>query len=334
MSIPPSPRRRLLLSAVSSCVVLSRPSWAADVSGEANKYPVRPLKMIVPYAAGGGYDIIGRMFGQELTAQLGQPVVVENRPGAAGIAGTEAAARATADGYTLLLGGGTMAINPGLYKQLPYDPVTSFEPVSMVARSALVLVVPATLPITNIDGLVAYAKKQPNGLTYASAGAGTPLHLAGELFSRLAGIKMVHVPYKGSAPALADVAAGRVDLMFDVPGTSLPFIRSNHIRPIAVTSAQRSTLLPDVPTAMEQGVKDLDISSWFAFFLPAGTSPSIVQRLNEALVKAADTPAVRQRLTAMGLETATSTSQALRSIVVSDKAKWGKIIADANVTLN
>ena len=319
-------RRALLLAAV-SCA-----ACAVPLSAQASGYPDHAVRVIVAYAPGGANDTIARLYAQGLSEALGQPFVVENHAGASGIPGTATVARAAPDGYTLLLGaGGTMTINPGLFKSLPYDSVKSFAPVSLLARSPLVLVVPPSLPVHNVQELIAYAHKQPHGITFASPGAGTPLHLAGELFARKADISTVHVPYKGSTPALTDLMAGREDMMFDVLGSSMGFVKSGRLRALAVSSTTRSPQLPDVPTVQEQGVKDFDVTSWFAYFAPAGTPQPVIDKLNAAIAKVAATQAIKDKLLPMGMEPATSTPAQLGAMVKEEKAKWAEVIKMAHV---
>jgi tripartite-type tricarboxylate transporter receptor subunit TctC len=248
--------------------------------------------------------------------------------------GTSFVAKADPDGYTLLLGaGGTMTINPGLFDKIPYDPLKDFAPIGLVARSPLILVVPPTLPVKNVAELIAYAKSRPQGISFASPGAGTPLHLAGELFSREARIKTLHVPYKGSAPALTDLMAGRVDMMFDVLGSSMAFIRSGKLRALARSTAQRSSQLPDVPTVAEQAqeLRDFDVSSWFGFFAPAGTPADVVAKLNAELTKSAGSAEAREKLAPMGMEPASSTPEELRGMVQREQARWKQLIRAANI---
>jgi len=298
----------------------------------AQGYPAKPVKVIVTYTPGGANDVTARVYGQLLGERLKQAFVVENRPGASGIPGTTSVARSDADGYTLLLGaGGTMTINPGLFSTLSYDPLRDFVPIGLAARSPLVLVVPPSLPVRSVADLIAYAKNKPDGITFASPGAGTPLHLAAELFTRQAGIKALHVPYKGSAPALNDLMGGRVDMMCDVLGTSIELVRAGKLRALAVTSQQRSNQLPQVPTLAEQGLKDFDVTSWFGLFAPANTPREIVATLNAELAKAAQTPEARDKLAPLGMEPASSTSEQLRTLVQSEQAKWREVIRLANV---
>jgi tripartite-type tricarboxylate transporter receptor subunit TctC len=295
-------------------------------------YPTKPVKVIVTYTPGGANDVTARVYSQLLGDRLKQAFVVENRPGASGITGTTSVAKADADGYTLLLGaGGTMTINPGLFPNLSYDPLRDFVPIGLAARSPLVLVVPPSLPVKNVAELIAYAKAKPDGISFASPGAGTPLHLAGELFTRQAGLKALHVPYKGSAPALNDLMGGRVDIMFDVLGTSIELVRAGKLRALAVTSLQRSNQLPQVPSLNEQGLPGFDVTSWFGFFAPANTPREVVALLNAELARVAATPDAREKLAPLGMEPVSSTSEQLRTLVQTEQARWRELIRVANV---
>lgn len=322
-------RRALCIGAAASAAAM-----ACGVAAAESAYPSKPVKVIVTYAPGGANDVTARVYSQLLTERMKQPFVVENRPGASGITGTTSVARADADGYTVLLGaGGTMTINPGLFASLSYDPLRDFVPIGLAARSPLVVVVPSSLPVNNVSELVAYAKSRPQGISFASPGAGTPLHLAGELFARKAGVKMLHVPYKGSSPALTDLMGRRVDVMFDVLGTSLPHIRSGRLRPLAVTSLQRSSHLPEVPSLHEQGLRDFDVTSWFGLFAPKGTPPEVVRQLNAELTQAAKAPEAREKLSPLGMEPVSSSSEQLGKLVQSEQAKWREVIREAKIPL-
>lgn len=299
---------------------------------QAQAYPHKPIKIVVAYAPGGANDITARVYAEALGARLKQPIVVENRAGASGITGTTFVAKSDADGYTLMMGaGGVMTINPSLYTTLPYDPLRDFAPIGLASRSPLVMVVPAALPVKNVAEFIALARSRPEGITFASPGAGTPLHLAGELFTRQAQIKALHVPYKGSAPGITDVMAGRVDLMCDALNSSLPFIKAGKLRALAVTTAQRSDQLPDVPTLQEAGLKDFDVSSWFGFFAPANTPKEIVTLLASELAKATAMPETRKKISDIGLETVSSTPEELRAMVQREQVRWKEVIRLANV---
>jgi len=305
---------------------------APCISRAQQPYPARPVKVVVTYTPGGANDISARIYAHLLSQDLNQPFVVENKPGASGITGTTYAARSEPDGYTLLLGaGGTMTINPGLFPKLSYDPLKDFTPIGIVARAPLVLVVSPKLPVKNVRELIAYAKSKPEGITFASPGPGTPLHLAGELFTRRTGINAIHIPYRGSAPALNDLMSGQVDMMFDVLSSSIGFINGDKLRALAVSSAERSSYLPDVPTAIEQGVKDFDITSWFGFFAPAGTPPEAIKVLTASLAKAAATPQAREQLAAMAMDPVTADNAALRELVQTEQARWREVIIAAKV---
>lgn len=297
------------------------------VSARASGYPDRPVKIIVAYAPGGANDATARIYANALAERLKQSFVVENRPGASGITGTTSVARSQPDGYTLMLGaGGAMTINPSLYPNLSYDPSKDFAPLGLASRSPLVMVVPAALPPKTVAEFIAYGRK-PDGALFASPGAGTPLHLAGELFMRQAGLKSVHVPYKGSSPAINDLLAGRVDVMFDALNSSLPFIRAGRLRALAVTTAQRSAELPDVPTLQEAaGFRDFDVSSWFGFFAPAKTPPEVLRLLSTELQTIAELPETRQKIAGIGLETVTSTPEQLGAMVRSENLRWAEVI--------
>ncbi|KWR91455.1 Bug family tripartite tricarboxylate transporter substrate binding protein [Cupriavidus sp. IDO] len=292
-----------------------------------DKWPSRPITWVVPFAAGGSTDIVARTIGQEVSRALGQPVVVENRPGAAGAVGAAYVARAKADGYTLF--GGTIsthAINASLYKNLSYDPVKDFEPVSLVGYVPNVLMVNADLPVNNVQELIAYAKKK-NGLGFASSGAGTSTHLAGELFADLIHVPMTHVPYKGSPQAVQDVAAGLVPFLFDQLTAGDAMIKAGKLRPLAVTSPKRSALLPNVPTMAEAGVSGFEMVSWQALYAPRGTPKDVVQRLNAEVVRALRQPAVQQRLTQqLGMEVVGSSPAELSALMDKEIPRWAALV--------
>jgi tripartite-type tricarboxylate transporter receptor subunit TctC len=257
-------------------------------------------------------------------------VIVENKPGAGGILGTESVARAEPDGYTLLLGaGGAITINPSIYPSLPYKPQSDFEPISQIATSSLVAVVNPALPVHSMKELQQYAAKRPDGITFASPGTGTPLHLAGEMVKSMTGMKMTHIPYKGSGPALNDLLGGRVDVMFDVMGTSLPHIKSGKLRPIGVTGLTREKLLPEVPTLDEQGLKGFDVTVWYGLFAPARTPADVVRRLEAAVVKVAAMPDVRERLNTLALTPAARGGAALARQVSQEIPRWARIVKEA-----
>jgi tripartite-type tricarboxylate transporter receptor subunit TctC len=298
-------------------------------------YPSRSLKIVVAYAPGGANDVVARIVGEKLGNALGQSVIVENKPGAGGIPGTLSVVRAEPDGYTLLLGaGGAITINPSLYPALPYKPQTELVPISQVATSSLVAVVNPALPVHNLQELIAYAAKRPEGITFASPGAGTPLHLAGEMVKSMTGMKMTHVPYKGSGPALTDLLAGRVDVMFDVVATSLQLVKSGELRAIGVSGRIRDKLLPDIPTMEEQGLKGFDVMVWYGLFAPAKTSPDIVKQLESAVVKLSAAPDVRERLATLALTPAAEGSAALARQVGEETIHWEKVVKESGAKID
>jgi tripartite-type tricarboxylate transporter receptor subunit TctC len=297
----------------------------------AQSYPTKPIRFIVPFAPGGGSDIIARVLAPHMSERLGQQMIIDNRPGAGTIIGAEIAAKAPPDGYALFLGiTGTMAINPSMYRKLPYDPVRDFAAVALVGTGPNVLVVHPALPAKSIRELIAIAKAHPGKLSYASAGTGGAPHLAGELFKSMAGIDMVHIPYKGAAPATTDLLAGQVQVMFAGMGAALQFIKAGRLRALGVAGARRSRALPDVP-AIAEYLKGFEASTWFGVFAPAGTPQLIIKRLHADLAQIAALPAVEQQLAGQGYEPLSSTPEELGAYVKSEIAKWAKVIRDAKI---
>jgi tripartite-type tricarboxylate transporter receptor subunit TctC len=298
----------------------------------AQAWPARPVRLVVPFAAGAGTnDIMARLVGQHLGAGLGQPVVIENRPGAGGIAGTEAAAKAAPDGSTFLMTNVSLVISPYLYSKLPYDPQKDFVPVTLVATAPLMLVVHPSVPAKSVKELIALAKAKPGALTYGSGGVGSTPHLAGELFKALAGFDAVHVPYKGGAPALNDLVGGQLSFMIEnVPGT-MPFARAGKLRALAVTSAKRTPLEPSLPTMAEAGVPSYEVVGWNGIVAVAGTPREIVARLQAETAKVLRSPEVRERLAAMGAEPVGSTPEEFAAFMRAEDARWGRIIREKGI---
>ena len=318
-------QRRRLLSAFFGAVALVAGGAYAQV------YPARPVTLVVPYPAGGSADILARLVGQQLGARLGQPVVVENKGGAGTAIGAKAVAQATPDGYTLLLGTvSSQAINPAMNK-VGYDAMKDFVAVSPLAAIPFVLVANPSLPARSVADVIAMAKAQPRKLAYASAGPGTSNHLAGELLASRAKINLLHVPYKGSAPALTDVVGGQVPLMFDLITTSLPMLQAGKVKALAVTSRTRSKLLPDVPTISESALPDYEVSAWFGVFAPAGTPQAIVSRLNAELTAILQAPDMQKRLRDMGAEAETGTPEAYTRYVREEAKKWSSVVRQAGL---
>jgi len=311
------------LAALAACTVVAVLSVALPEARA--QYPSKPIRVISPFAPGGGNDVISRTVAARLTESLKQQVIVDNRGGANGIVGTEAAARAAPDGYTLVLIPSNHSVNASLFRKLPYDPIKDFTFISLVGSSPLVLVMHPTVPVKTVKEFIAFAKARPGQLTYSSAGIGSSGHLAGALFDTLTGTKMVHVPYKGNAPALTDLLGGQVSLTFATTASVVNYVRSGRLRALATTGARRSPSFADLPTVAET-VPGYEAGLWYAFAGPAGIPPDIVQRLNTEIVAALKSPDVREKLTNVGVEPQPTTPDALARLVVTDVKRWAKVI--------
>jgi tripartite-type tricarboxylate transporter receptor subunit TctC len=322
-------RTRRLTVVVAAAVAVALPFAGAC----ADSYPTKPVRLIVPYAAGGGTDFFARTVGQKLGEGLGQTVVVENKPGAATIIGADAAAKSAPDGYTALVADSTtLAVNPSLYKKLPFDPAKDLAPVTLTARFAMLLVVNPTMSkAAGVKDLVEEAKKANGQMSYASVGAGTTHHLTMELFLQRVGVKMNHVPYKGAGPAIQDVAGGQVPVMFVDLAAGAPMIKAGKLKVLAVASPKRIAALPDVPTFAEQGVPNFEAWAWQGLAVPAGTPKDIVARLNTEYAKAIADPAVHQKLVDAGVEPVSSTPEQMAAYVKSETAKWAQVIKQADI---
>src|SRR5215213_8044117 len=303
---------------------------AAGLHGTAlaQQYPTKPIRMIIGFAPGGGTDIVGRILAQKLAEALGQPVLPDNRGGAAGQIATDAVAKAPADGYTVLMGHiAALSILPSLVPKLPYDPEKDFAPVSLVAIGPNLLVVHPSLPVRTVKDLIALAKAKPGQLQFASPGAGSVQHLAGELFKLNAKVDMLHVPYKGSGPSLIDLIAGHVHLDFDSVPPVLPHVKTGRLRAIAVTSEKRYFLLPEIPTVSESGLPGFDMSTWWGLLMPAeGNSRQVVPRLHAETVKILRLPDVKERMAAVGAETVGNSPEEFAAFIRSERAKYAKIV--------
>jgi tripartite-type tricarboxylate transporter receptor subunit TctC len=320
--------KRILQSLALSCAPrAATAAWAAP-------YPDKPIRMIVPAAAGGAADTLARMIGRGLTEKFGQPVVIENKPGAAAIVGMSAIAKAPADGYTLgMTFSGAMSINPSLYQQLPYDPVQDFAPITIVAVSPLVIAVSPKLGPKSLGEFLALAKKDPGKLTFGSAGTGSTQHLSMELLKSTAGVDMLHVPYKGSSAALVDVQSGLISAVSDNAITLVPLIQSGQLVPLAVETAQRIQSLPQVPTVAESGYPGFQAAGWYGLLAPAGTPQPIVAQLNAALREMVDKPDFTQWLRQQGMEPQTDTPEGFGRYISQEKDKWAQVIKTAKVPL-
>ena len=293
-------------------------------------WPTRPVRMILPFPPGGGTDILGRLIAERLSAGIGQPVVTENRGGAGGNVGAEAAARSAPDGYTIVLVAPSLAISPTLYSKINYDPVRDFAPISLVATVPNVMVTQPSLP-GQLQEFIAFVKAKAGALNFGSGGAGTSNHLAGELFNIVTGARLVHVPYKGVNLAMQDVLAGNVHLVFIGIPAAAPHIKAAKLRALAVVAPQRSSALPDVPTVAEAGLKDFEVTTWYGILAPAGTPQPVVRRLNAELVKIMHAPEMKEKLTATGTEPLTSTPEEFAAYIKREITKWGDVIRKAGV---
>ena len=301
-------------------------------SAYAQSYPAKPLHLIVPFPPGGGNDTVARAIAQQIGPDLGQPVVIDNKPGAGGAVGAELAAKAPPDGYTLFLAGvGSHVVNPNVHAKLAYDPVRDFAPVTLIASAPSVLVVNPSVPARTVAELTAYARAHPGKLNYASNGAGSAAQLAAAMYESMAGVKMVHVPYKGIAPAMTDLLSGEVQLMFGTVVALVPHIQAGKLRPLAVTSRQRSALLPEVPTLAESGLPDYEAGSWYGIMAPAGTPREIIERLHGAIVKALAQPEVAKRLAAEGAVGIGSTPEEFAAHLKRELARVGKVVRAAGI---
>lgn len=300
---------------------------AASTLAHAQAWPSKPIRYIVPFAAGGTTDILARTIAEKLSIALGQPVIVENKPGAGGGVGAAETAKAAPDGYTIM--GGTIsthAINATLYSKLPYDPVKDFIPITLIARVPNMLVINNDIPAKNVAELIALMKANPGKWSFASSGNGTSQHLSGELFKGMAGVDMQHIPYKGSPPALTDVMGGQVNMTFDNITTAWVLAKGGKLRALAVTTAQRSPIAPDVPTLAESGLPGYEIGSWQGVFAPAATPPDIVKRLNAEIVKIINMPEVQKKLLDLGAEPVANSSEDFTAFVKTEVVKWGDVV--------
>jgi tripartite-type tricarboxylate transporter receptor subunit TctC len=300
----------------------------------AQTYPERPLRLVVPFATGGTSDILARFVAPPLWTALGQPVVVDNRPGAGSNVGNEIVAKAAPDGYTLIMATPALASNQALYGKLNYDPVAGFAPVTLVAEIPIALVVHPSMPVKSVKEFIALAKAQPGKLNFGSSGNGGIGHLVGEMFKSATGVQMVHVPYKGNGPALVDLMSGVLNLTFTDIAGGMPYIKAGKMRPLAIASKRRSAQLPEVPTMVEAGVPGFEATTWFAVFATGGTPAPIVNRLNTEIVKSLNTPDMRERLTGLGCEVVGNKPEELAAFLKAEIAKWGKVVKESGARID
>jgi tripartite-type tricarboxylate transporter receptor subunit TctC len=307
----------------------------SSVPAQAQDFPTRPIRMVVPYAPGGNVDISARIVGPVLSELLGQPVVVDNRPGGGGNVGAALVAKAQPDGHTLLVGSsGPLTINPIVYKDMPYDSIKDFAPVSRVQSVTLVVLANQKFPVNSVRELIDRAKAQPGKVTVASAGTGTTNHFAIELFANMTGTRLLHVPYKGSGPALTELLGGQVNVMFDQLTSSMGFIREGRLKVLAVTAAKRVSALPNVPTLAESGVPGYEASTFLGILAPAGTPAAVVNQLNAAIRKVMDMPAVQERFRSLGTDPGASSPQEFAAIIRDELTKWQRVAKEAHLQFN
>jgi len=307
---------------------------APGIAAAAAAWPEKPVTLVVPYPPGGPTDIVARVVAQGLGDALGQTVIVDNRSGAGGNIGADMVAKSAPDGYTLLLATTAHAINMSLFKNLGYDTQTSFAPVSLLTKGPLVIVTRPGLPVHSVGELIALAKQRAGQLTFASSGNGQSTHLSAELFNTLAGTRMVHVPYRGSAPALTDVMGGQADLMFDTMLSSMPYVKAGKLQALAVTGAERSPAAPDLPTVAEAGLKNYEATAWNGLLAPMGTPPAVVQKLSAALQKVLGQPDVQQKFAAQGFAADWMTPEDTRRFVGDEVRKWAEVVRASGATVN
>ena len=308
---------RLGLTVFLSALSLGAPAQAP--------YPAKTIRLVVPFAPGGPVDTLGRAMSPKMSEALGQQIIIDNRAGAGSIIGTEIVTKSPAEGYTLLLTSSSIAINPSIYKKMPFDATRDLAPISQLSTSSLIAVVHPSVPVHSIKALIALAKARKGELVYASSGTGSAPHLAVELFSSMTGVKMVHVPHKGAAPATIDLLAGHVALMFNNLISAVPNVRAGKLRALAVTGSERTPALPDLPTIAEAGVPGYEASTWYAMFVPAGTPQPVIERLNREVSAIVKSPEIRKQLSAVGIDPVGGTPEALAKYLRSELVKWGKV---------
>ncbi len=301
---------------------------------QAQGYPSKPVNIVVPFAPGGATDIMTRLLAERLSKRLGQPVIVENKPGAGTMIASEYVAKAPADGHTVLMAASSLGIAPSLYSKVNYDPVKSFAPISLVASVVHVLEVHPSVPVKSVGELITWLKANPGKANYGSVGAGTSTHLESELFNTMAGVKMVHVPYKGSAPALTDLVGGSLQVMFDAWASSGPFVKDGKTRLLAVTTAQRSRILPDVPTVAESGLPGYEAMPWLGLLAPAGTPDAVVRKFHDELIEVLKEQPVQEKFHSLGLDIIGNTPQEFAEFIKKDITKWAKVIQETGAKAN
>jgi tripartite-type tricarboxylate transporter receptor subunit TctC len=321
-------RNTLLPLLIAACAVFITPAAPAQT------YPAKPLRLVVPFPAGGGTDIVARSLGERMAADLGQSIIIDNRPGAGTMIGSDNVAKSPPDGYTLLMATFAHAVNPSLQAKVPYNTQTDFAPVALVGRTPNLLVVNPEKPFKNVTDVLAYARANPGKLTFGSFGNGTSGHLAGELFKSLAKVDLVHVPYKGSAPALTDLLGGQIDLMFSTVASVAPYVKGNRLRALAVTSSTRSPAYPSLPTITEAGVPGYAAESWYGIYAPAGTPAPVIARLNQSVHAAVRSEAFKARIEEEGMVVSNGPPEELGKFVQAEAARWQRVVTQAKIKVD
>ena len=334
LNFPSLQRRAVLRMATAGTALAGAPAlFIGTTARAADAFPSRPLRVVIPFTAGGGTDVVGRVLGQALAVELGQPVVIDNRAGAGTVIGSDIVSKAPADGYTLLLTTSALAINASLVKSLPYDTEKGFTEVGLICHGPNVLVTRPNSPYKTIADVVKAAKANPAKLNYGSSGNGSAVHLAGELFKNMAQVDITHVPYRGAGPAYTDLLGGQIDMVFGTAGGVAKFVESGKMRAVAVTSPQRSAAYKNVP-AIAETIPGYSAEVWYAIFAPGGTPPAVLERLNAALRKAAEAPAYRERLAGEGLTVAVNSPQEMTKFMRAEEARWRKVVTDGHITID
>lgn len=327
--------RSLRLGVVVAGLALAMQSFPSLAKSPADNYPDRAITWVVPFPPGGAMDAIARALGRTMSQELGQSIVIENKPGAGGNIGASYVAKAKPDGYTIMIVANGMAVNPSLYRKMSYDPIKDFEPISLLAAVPNILVTQASRSdVNSLNDVIAQVKNKPGRYSYASAGVGTSIHLAGALFTYMGKLDMLHVPYKGSGPAVTDLISGQVDYMFDSITSAKPHIESGKLKALAVTTPKRSSTLPNLPTVAESGMAGYELTPWFATFAPAGTPAEIIQKLNRAMIQAMNTDQVQKTFASIGAEYIGSSPQELKKYLGEETAKWQKIISETGISVD
>jgi tripartite-type tricarboxylate transporter receptor subunit TctC len=327
----PAGERQLMLIASAALVLLATLAQMSMALG-TESYPTRPVRIIVPFAPGGGTDLTARLVGQRVAERVGQPVVIDNRPGAGTMLGTELTQKSAPDGYTLMIASASHAINPTLYRKVNYDPIRDFAPVTLAISFPFVIAAHPAVPVRSVKELIAHARANPGRISYASSGTGSTNHLAGELFKSMAGIDLLHVPYKGGGPAMNDAIGGQVSMIFGTVLETMPQVRAGKLRGLAVSSAKRAAFAPDLPTAAEDGLPGYDVTGWYAFLAPAGIDRAVLAKLNREITGALEFPAVREKLLALGAEPWPTSSQQAQAFIAAEVARWGALIKAARIS--